>query len=188
MPAYQHQLEVWNNFYKWCRPHIKISEQSVALDIGCDTFGFAKCMENDFYHVHCFDFRHREQFLSRAVNDVSKFTYHNVGLGEKHDVRFTKPGVGRIKERGTMQIQIKTLDSFQIDNVAFIKIDTEGYEKKILLGSEKTIKENKPTVVIEQNRGDFEAQHLLESWGFKCVGVWEIRGKPHDYIFISDIV
>lgn len=188
MPSYQHQLEVWNKFYNWCRPHINIKETSMALDIGCDTFGFAKSMEQDFEHIHCFDFRHREQFLARSVNDVKKFTYHNVGLGEKEDTRFTKPGVGRIKERGTMQIKIQTLDSFNFDNVAFVKIDTEGYEKKILMGGEQTLKRNKPTVVIEQNRGDFEAQSLLESWNFKCVGVWEIRGKPHDYIFISDAV
>lgn len=183
MPEYQHQLKVWNSFYDWCRPHIKNFRN--ALDIGCDTFGFAKNLETDFGHVHCFDFRDRGRFLSRTVKDPSKFTYHNTGLGEKEDVRYTKSGVGRIKELSSgLKVSITTVDKFDFDDVDFIKCDVEGYETKILQGSLQTIERCSPTIVIEQNRNEYSATELLKSLGYEHVDTWHVKGKPHDFIFV----
>lgn len=183
MSTYQDKLVVWNNFYEWCRPHIKQFRN--ALDIGCDTFGFAKWLEPDFDHVHCFDFRDRGQFLAKEVKDTSKFTYHNTGLGEKDDVRYTKRGVGRIKELTSgLKVNITTVDKFKFDHVDFIKCDVEGYETKILQGSLETIERCNPTIVIEQNRGDFSASKLLESIGYTHMGTWDTKGRPNDFIFV----
>ena len=181
MPDYKIQLVLWKNLYDWCKPYIK--EFNNAIDIGCDTFGFARWMENDFNHVYCFDFRNRKQFLNRNVQNLSKFTYFNTGLGEKETVRYTKPGVGRIKGQGHLRVNIKLLDSFNLQNINFIKLDVEGYEEKILNGSKNTILKYKPTVVIEQNRDNFDAKNLIESWGYECVSVFEENNKPHDYLF-----
>ena len=181
MPDYKIQLVLWKNLYDWCKPYIK--EFNNAIDIGCDTFGFARWMENDFNHVYCFDFRNRKQFLDRNVQNLSKFTYFNTGLGEKETVRYTKPGVGRIKGQGHLRVNIKLLDSFNLQNINFIKLDVEGYEEKILQGGINTIQKYKPTLVIEQNRGDVFAQKLVESWGYQCVSVFEENNKPHDYLF-----
>lgn len=183
MSTYQKKLVVWNNFYEWCKPHIK--EFRNALDIGCDTFGFAKWLEPDFQHVHCFDFRDRQSFLAKEVKDVNKFTYHNTGLGEKDDVRYTKRGVGRIKELDSgLKVNITTVDKFKFANVDFIKCDVEGYETKILQGSLDTIERCNPTIVIEQNRGEFSASDLLKGLGYKHVGTWDTKGRPNDYIFV----
>ena len=70
-------------------------------------------------------------------------------------------------------------------NPDFIKIDTEGFEYYILLGGEKTIKEHKPTIIVEQkpNKGktfglkDTQAVDLLKSWGYSLHG--QIAG---DYV------
>ncbi len=66
-----------------------------------------------------------------------------------------------------------TLDSFDLTNVDFIKIDTEGYEYFVLKGAEKTIKRDHPVIVVEQKEStkdryglQFEqAVTLLKSWG-----------------------
>lgn len=48
------------------------------------------------------------------------------------------------------EVEIRTLDSFNINNISFIKIDVEGFERKVLLGSIETIKKNNyPTIVFE---------------------------------------
>jgi FkbM family methyltransferase len=46
-------------------------------------------------------------------------------------------------------IDILTLDSFNIDNVSFIKIDVEGHERNVLDGAINTIVKNTPTILIE---------------------------------------
>jgi len=181
MSTYQEKLIVWNNFYNWCKPHIVNFNN--AIDVGCDTFGFAKWLENDFNHIYCFDFRNKGTYLKKEVKDTSKFTYFNTGLGESKSTKMTKPGVGRIKNTGILQVNIKTLDSFNLKQIDFIKLDVEGYEEKILRGGINTIQKYKPTLVIEQNRGDFSAQKLVESWGYKLIDVWNTHGKPNDYLF-----
>ena len=45
--------------------------------------------------------------------------------------------------------EMRTLDSFKLDNVGFIKIDVEGAQLLVLMGAEKTIKRNKPLMLVE---------------------------------------
>ena len=97
---------------------------------------------------------------------MNKFTYHVCGIGEKEGTAFTTSNkVGRIKDNGNVTVPMATIDSFNFENVTFIKYDIEGYELKALKGSEQTIKKYNPVVVIEQNRGNSHPQELLESWG-----------------------
>lgn len=46
-------------------------------------------------------------------------------------------------------ITIRTLDSYQFDQVDIIKIDTEGTEWPIIQGADQTIKNNRPIVQVE---------------------------------------
>jgi hypothetical protein len=52
----------------------------------------------------------------------------------------------------SVKVKTMTIDNFvkeeKIDRVDFIKIDTEGFEKEIIKGAEKTIKEFKPRLAI----------------------------------------
>jgi|TARA_B100001971_G_C18215956_1_gene553852 FkbM family methyltransferase len=181
MPTYEYQLKIWKEFYNWCKPYIVNFNN--AIDVGCDTFGFAKWLEDDFNHIYCFDFRNKKAYLKEEVKDTSKFTYFNTGLGESKSIKMTKSGVGRIKGTGNLKVNVETLDSFNLKDISFIKLDVEGYEEKILRGGINTIQKYKPILVIEQNRGDFSAQKLVESWNYKLIGIWNVNDKPHDYLF-----
>lgn len=77
----------------------------------------------------------------------------------------------------TTQVQVKTLDSFNLNNVGLIKIDTEGYELPILEGATQTILRNKPRLIIEVHKPYTEQKkkilELLKRWSYK----WIIRYK-----------
>lgn len=66
-------------------------------------------------------------------------------------------------ENGT-EINLTTLDSFCIDNkikqVNFIKIDVEGFEGRMLNGSEETLKKYKPIIMIELQPSALETQNI----------------------------
>jgi hypothetical protein len=49
-------------------------------------------------------------------------------------------------------VPIRTLDSYEFDNVGLIKIDVEGFEEKVLRGGVKTIARCKPILYIEDDR------------------------------------
>lgn len=60
-------------------------------------------------------------------------------------------------------------------------MDVEGYEPKVLLGAEQTIKRNWPVLCVEINTEDNNSQEILENWGYNLREVDNLQN--HDYIF-----
>lgn len=56
----------------------------------------------------------------------------------------------KIHNTPCIDVPMKTLDSFELENINFIKIDVEGHEKEVLQGGIKTIVENDyPKILFE---------------------------------------
>jgi FkbM family methyltransferase len=56
----------------------------------------------------------------------------------------------KIDKFESFNVESKQLDSFNFTNkISFIKIDVEGHETEVIKGSEKTIKKNKPILLVE---------------------------------------
>jgi len=73
---------------------------------------------------------------------------------EKFGNRGASPVVGCLDDSDeAFSFEMRTLDSFELDNVGFIKIDVEGAQLMVLKGAEETIKRNKPIMLIEINAG-----------------------------------
>jgi FkbM family methyltransferase len=47
------------------------------------------------------------------------------------------------------EVRLKTLDSYEYEDIAFIKIDVEGHEQNVLDGASGTIEKSKPALLIE---------------------------------------
>ena len=67
---------------------------------------------------------------------------------------------------------MKKLDDFEYDNLDFVKIDVEGYENKVILGAENTLKKHKPIIIVEQKKyssrngeDEFQALDTLQRYG-----------------------
>jgi len=103
-------------------------------------------------------FEPNKDILPKLVNNVGTFkncTIHRTALGDRHGSVSMQcadhSGTYHITEpKG--DIEIKTLDSFQFDNVDIIKIDAEGYELPVLEGAKDTILRNRPWIQIEGNK------------------------------------
>jgi hypothetical protein len=82
-------------------------------------------------------------------------------------------------EYEVFEVDCKKLDTvvneMNLKKIDYIKIDTEGSERNILLGAEETLKEYKPSILMEfetQNTSQFgyereELIELLKSYGYK---------------------
>lgn len=159
-----------------------VQNWDTALDIGghCGLWGMQ--LAKRFKTVHAFEpvERHRECYVKNAPSVI----LHPYALGEKESVVKLVKGVKStgdtcISPDGEYESELKTLDSFEMPNVGFIKIDAEGYELFICKGGEKTIREYRPVMIVEQKPGkakayglgDTDAVKWLEKLGYKLKGV-----------------
>lgn len=175
-----------DNLYGLHMPATYLSELvpkgSVAVDVGAANGLYAYFMSKNARAVYAFEpnpaqFRRLARVrlanvtaLPIALSDVDgtaalripKVQYGEASL-EVHEDRNDDILVERVRT--------KTLDSFGLRNVGFAKIDVEGHELSVLRGAERTLRQQRPTLLIE-----LEERHsvgvvravadLLLSWGY----------------------
>ena len=57
---------------------------------------------------------------------------------------------------------MKSLDSFNFQNVSLIKVDVEGAERLVFLGAKATIRKFKPAIIFESTgEGDYYYYSLI---------------------------
>ena len=128
-----------------------VKKWNTCIDIGSQ-FGFwTRPLLKKFKTVHCFEPNtlFRECFLKNIPLD--NVTLHPYGLSNnEHTAHQSKDGQVLSMKEGS--VQCRTLDSFKLDNVDFIKIDVDGFEDKVLIGAKRTIKKFNPVINIEMKR------------------------------------
>ena len=171
----------------------------VCLDIGAHVGLWAMWLVREFAHVHCFEPVPKHIAILPHNMQQQNWTLHDWALGDREDtVAFHVPvqttgnghvatvethpgtrGVSRADLRDVYDgIRMRTLDSLGLKNVDFIKIDVEGYERRVLVGAEQTVRVWRPNIVVEQKGNESAygeapdaAKALLESWGMKALKV-----------------
>ncbi len=109
----------------------------------------------------------RENIRLNGLDSIGDLSHLGIGLGDKpsratFSVGLSNLGAATLHEQPTGSIETKTGDSVleKEPRIDFIKIDTEGFEIKVLAGLEKTIRKHRPTIYIEvdwQNQVEFKS-------------------------------
>lgn len=159
-----------------------------ALDVGCRVGEFSRYLHRDFQHVYSFDPNFWPNF--RFNVDLNKVTHFQCALGD--DIGEIRMFGGMHSERAGVKskiVPVFTIDMFNFKDVDYLKIDVEGFEKKVLLGAQQTIDRYSPLIVIEQNHvvleGDekYSAKEYLEGIGYRQAAV-DKRGW--DFVMVRD--
>ena len=159
------------------------THRRVCIDVGANVGLWACDLVKSFDHLIAFE--PVVEFIECFKKNVrgSNYTMHQMALGRTEsfiEMNIVQGNTGHTHinqssiGRGT--IPLKTLDSFNLTNVDMIKIDVEGFEGEILAGAMKTIEQNKPVLVIEQQKHEYQndmnetpAIKILEGWGYRVV-------------------
>lgn len=181
-----------------------VSKTDVALDIGANAGFYALRMSKIFSKVYAFEIN------DDLTGDLRKYNPGNitimpVGLSSKAgEATLYIPVLNNLPLTGwaslapgncpeatsefTKPVKIATLDSFQLQNVSFIKIDVEGHELHMLEGARQTISSNRPRVLIEikdQNRtAAFQFFSELNYSPRKLEELAGVPGSAENYIFV----
>ena len=96
-----------------------------------------------------------------------------IGFGRSKGTMITETDgntAARVSEEGVHKIEIVSLDEYLLETKQeplFVKVDVEGYEKKLLYGAEQLIKERKPLIAISiyhKVEDFYEIPMLIKEW------------------------
>lgn len=116
----------------------------VVVDVGSRHIPYLEVRPKATYHL----FEPNPEFFAQLPTGPNIFA-NNYGLGDVKEMRRYNTNSqafdgGEIGELNGTLMQIRTLDwyikSKKIERIDFLKIDTEGYDYKVLLGGKKAIK------------------------------------------------
>jgi FkbM family methyltransferase len=100
--------------------------------------------------------------------------------------------LGMIEDAGTIRtrtVPVRTLDSYDLQDVSFIKIDVEGHEEAVIAGAIETLRRCRPALLIEsENRHNPGAPRRLadrlRELGYH--GFYLRDGKRRDMAAVSE--
>lgn len=151
--------QVWEaDFHNLMRHFAKPG--STVLDIGAHigthTVALSKMVGEDGKVIA---FEPQKKIYSELVNNLELNGCHNVtayrcALGDRFAEIEMNPTAadnegGASIGKGGDAARMITLDSLNLNNISFLKMDVEDFEYYVLHGAEQTIRRNKPVMIIE---------------------------------------
>lgn len=173
-----------------------VQRWTVAVDGGANVGAYTRVMMRRFACVHAFE-PAPDVFaaLSRNIsewNGEDRVQLHPNALSDRREsVSLSTRWWRRTPSRRVMgggSIAALRIDDLDLPDLAFLKLDVEGYEERALRGAEKTILRFHPVIMVEDRRqlsaryGDPQGtRSYLRSLGaeqWACVGP-----KQFDYVY-----
>jgi FkbM family methyltransferase len=142
---------------------------------------------------------------------------HNAGVGSRSGELVLHVPLHRGRQVGTrasftaiddphvdVRVPVVTIDSLQLDPVGFAKIDVEGFEYDVLLGAQRTLERDRPTLLVELDRNRHEratfdrimvmlagmgyVPHVLHDGHLEACAEapWDMAARYYNFVFLQD--
>ena len=163
------------------------SKDKNMLDIGAHSGTYSISLAEHCKHIYAFEPQKMTYYSlcgSVALSNITNVTCINYGLGSQEQVGvktlniISNDGGGSSLHNNnynilkTEEIEIKTLDSFNIDNIGFIKIDVEDNELQVLEFAQNTLKNsNYPKILFEMNNYNANLINFLKGLKYNIINI-----------------
>lgn len=171
---------------EWCKQFCKKDKN--ILDIGAHSGTYTISLAEHCNKVYAFEPQQMTYYSlcgSVALSNIRNAICLNYGLGTPEQVGKQILNIVSLDGGGstlhadnqhnilyTEDIEVRTLDSFNIDNISFIKMDVENNELQVLLGSENTLRRsNYPKILFEMNQTNARLIKFLENLNYNIIQV-----------------
>jgi len=182
---YEHKGLFEADLIEWCKEFC--NSDKIFLDIGAHTGTYSISLSPYVKSVYSFEPQKMTYYAlcgSVALSNVNNIECIRCALGSPEQIgiqtlNIISPdgGGSSILARNqytlaTEEIKVSTLDSFNLDNIGFIKMDIEDNEYNALLGATETLKRsNNPRIVFECNGSNEKLFGLIISLGYKIIPI-----------------
>ena len=177
-------------------------KNKVMLDIGAHSGTYSIALSNYNKCIYAFEPQKMTYYAlcgSVALSNIRNINCINYGLGSPEQVGIkdlyivsddgggstvidntpNTPNTPNTTILDIEKIEIKTLDSFNITNIGFIKMDVEENELNVLYGSRDTLKySNYPKILFECNNAKINIEELfsfLKALHYKVIQVYGVN-------------
>tara|TARA_Y100000741_G_scaffold352701_1_gene325076 strand:- start:364 stop:963 length:600 start_codon:yes stop_codon:yes gene_type:complete len=146
-----------------------VKKWRVCLDIGSNIGQWTRPLSKKFESVVCFEPNPNfNECFKKNITEANVLLWP-YGLSDReHKARQNFNSTQLQSEDGN--IDCRTLDSFGLTNVDFVKIDVDGFEVPLLNGARQTLTDNNPVINIEMKR------HKRSSVVSKCDAILKDLG------------
>ena len=173
-----------NNLIEWCKQFC--SKDKNILDIGAHSGTYTISLAEHCKHVYAFEPQKMTYYSlcgSVALSNIRNASCINIGLGTADQVGKQTLNIVSLDGGGstlhanhnilqTEEIEIRTLDSFNLENIGFIKIDVEDNELQVLQFSQNTLKKsNYPKILFEMNNTNTKLLDFLKGLNYDILPI-----------------
>ena len=176
------------NIIEWCKQFG--NPEKTFIDIGAHAGTYSIILADHFKNVHAFEAQRKTFYqlcggivLSGKNNiEAHRTALSDIKAKEKLHIFSTDGGSSSLNSEEfvgklitTETVDVNTLDSFELKDVAFIKIDVEGLELNVLKGSLNTLKDSDfPKILFESNsynKSLNDITELLKIYGYNIAPI-----------------
>jgi FkbM family methyltransferase len=187
------------NLIEWCKQFCKKDKN--MLDIGAHSGTYTISLADHCNKIYSFEPQKMTFYSlcgSVALSNIQNVICLNIGLGTTEQAGTQTLNIVSVDGGGstlhhdnntnilrTEEIEMRTLDSLNIDNISFIKMDVENNELQVLLSSQHTLKRsNYPKILFEMNQPNAQLLDFLESIQYNVIS---ITGSANMYLAVNKI-
>ena len=172
-----------------------VSDGVRVADIGANRGHYAHRLWKLGAHVEMFEPNpHCSALLEAWAEGKQRLAVHTVALssgegtaqlhvpvdshGIEHDASASLGGglTGNCRE---IEVELRTLDSFDFADLEFVKIDAEGHEDSVITGAKNTLSSSRPAILVEIEQRHHPERSILEVFD-------EIARLGYTGFFLSD--
>ncbi len=167
-------LEHEGKVKEFLMPRFKAGQTFV--DVGANVGGYSLRAAAFDMKVYAFEPNPDNLTLLRRNIEINKLPVEVLpyALGSKAAKARLAPngGVSRIVEKEGVEVDMRTLDSFDLPAADLLKIDVEGFELEVIRGAEKTLEKYHPVMMVEMHywagaENEAELFETLKGLGYK---------------------
>jgi FkbM family methyltransferase len=133
----------------------QFKENRTFVDVGANVGGYSVRAASWDMKVYAFEPNPDNLALLRRNIEINHASVNVLpfALGAKEGRARLSPngGVSRIIKDEGIEVEMRTLDSFDLAGADLLKVDVEGYELEVLRGARKTLEKFHPVIMIEMH-------------------------------------
>jgi FkbM family methyltransferase len=155
----------------------RCERRRIAVDAGAHVGMWSYYLARAFEHVHAFEPAALMCHCFEQNVEAKNVVLHPVALGNrsgraKSELVADNTGASFVSESAEGDVPLRRLDEYRLEDVDFVKVDVEGYERFVLEGARETLLRCRPLVLIEQKPfserygvAQYDALEYLQSLG-----------------------